>query len=231
MVAATNEFVVYCYKNGLRDPNGINHIIQSCFIAAGSFSKLWFRSNESESLGILGSPSYSTSGGYSVLAGTHELRSHNANLCNTNDCCLFIHNLTNNGIKDFFGTTLSSNRYLLHPRWLDDNNLYLDAGNTGTARVFTNNGTNSTGLIIGTKLNSTVTAYQRGTQIAVKTNAPTTGLVFPSEPITVMAKTLSDTATTRLIGGFGTGRAIPGSAIAGFTTAWNAIQQAAGRLS
>jgi hypothetical protein len=231
-VIAIDEFVRFCYKEGLRSASGgTNHIIQSCYIAASTtLAKLWFRSGESNALTTLGTPTYGITTGVAATAGTNEVRTHNGNLLSITDCSIFFHNLTEGGNRDFFGVqTDATSRIIIHPRWIDDNNLYFDCGNSSTGRIAVANGTDSRGLIIGVKSNTIQAVYQRGVQLVQTTTAPTTGLTFPATAIAAMGRTSPDVTTVRNIGGFGTGRAIPASAIAGFTSAWNAIQTALGR--
>jgi hypothetical protein len=231
-IAAINEFVTWCYANGLRDTAGQNHIVESCWIASTTvLTKLWFRSGESAGLTLLGTPSYNNTTGVTVTAGTNELRTHNANLLNINDFSIFFHNLSTAANRDFFGVSDATNtpRLLIHPRWNGDDNLYFDVGNPSTGRISVANSANSSGLIVGTKSNATQTIYQRGVQIAQSTTASTSGLSFPAAAIAAMGRNAADVVTARNIGGFGTGKSIPSAAIAGFTTRWNAIQTALGR--
>lgn len=245
VIAAINEFVKYCYRVGLRNNSGgTTHTIRHCTIFAtttitGVYNRLWSpNATLKDTAG--GSVSYSESSGLSVNGATAYVDSGVASTTYTiNNVSIFIHNLSHILSKDYFGAddtvtsgATTTNRFLLHPRWTDDNNAYFDVGNgtpTTGGRISAVNSTNSVGLIIGIKNSASQYIYQRGVSISSRTNAPTTGLTMSADTITFTYSRSGDATVGRNIGGIGFGTAIPVTLVSGFTTAWNAIQTALGR--
>lgn len=244
-LAALNEFVVFCYKNGLRDSTGVSHLIRFCMIfvtqsISGSSEMLWYPTGISSAVTTTGTPTYATTTGLTVSGRTNYQDTRiPGNTFNAYNNSLFIHSLNNTASRDYYGCddanagVTNGTRLLLNTGY-SDNNLYYDNGNftSGTGRVSAANATNN-GLIVGVKNGATQTVYERGNQLVQNTTTATTGLTMPADTVKVTMCYAQDVGTANLVSrnlaGYGGGSAIPLATISAFTTVWNAVQNTMGR--
>lgn len=244
-IAAQRElemFVRYHYRAGFRSVSNVaaNHFITDCglFItetSTGYNQKLWYPSGGLTTLAVTGSPTYSASAGVGVTAKTNFLDTRiNCNTQSTTNVSIAIFHASSGANGDYLGNQASvSSRLLMHPQFLSTTTAYFDVGNntaapTGGRISGAVPSSDCRGLMMGVKASATQYLYIRGTKIAGVTNAPTTGLTFPSVNILLTGAGAADTTSLRNIGGYAIGKGFSENAtlMTNLNTAWRSLMGA-----
>lgn len=223
-----NEFVKWHYKSGLRDNSGANHKIKLCgvFISVdinGYLNCLWHTSANKKMLLNSGTaPTYSQNLGLEIDPSLQKISlDFNSSSLSANNYSLGIYNLVYVPTEDYFGGQNSTNpRLQIHYPW-SDGNIYFDAGNFTTGRVFFTHPATA-GLTVGVADSQLYLSHNGSiltTKIKSTVSNPNINFVLQG------TDEASPPSRPRKIGGFLVGNNISSSLMTNLYTAWNRLQK------
>lgn len=223
---AVNEFVKWCYKSKLRDSNNANHIITSCSIFCteninGIFEKLFYSVNEPSNSTIQNSPNYNKNDGV-VYSFTNSFNiGLNCQTLDSSNTHFAIYANNDVQMQDGFGGLEGSNWCALSLNY--NTQTYFEFGVSTNANLINTAFANRKGLIIGNKLNSKLYLHGNNNVTSLEKDSNNT-VALPNRNITFSNYQDDAVTSSRFMGGYSIGKAIPLNLIADYYTAWNRVQ-------